>query len=70
MLLYIHPAAGRASSITKRMVIKDEKNCIALAKALKASTWMLEINPDFFTPGNFYEEGREKLRQYLLNFQK
>ena len=30
------------SSITKRFVIQDEKTCLALAKALKASKKMLE----------------------------
>ena len=57
------------SSITKRFVIRDEKTCLALAKALKASKKMLKKKPRNLTSDNSYEEGKKRLSNYLLNYQ-
>ena len=57
------------SSITKRFVIRDEKTCLTLAKALKASKKMLEKKPRNLTSDNSYEEGKKRLSNYLLNYQ-
>jgi hypothetical protein len=61
--------AMATSSITKRFVIRDEKTCLALAKALKASKKMLEKKPRNLTSDNSYEEGKKRLSNYLLNYQ-
>lgn len=47
------------SSITKSFVIKDDKACDKLIKALSDTT------PKKMVSTNYYEEGKKKLAQYF-----
>ena len=47
------------SSITKSFVIKDDKACDKLIKALNDTT------PKKVVKTNYYEEGKKKLTQYF-----
>jgi len=47
------------SSITKSFVIKDDRTCEKLIKAMNESTPKKEIST------NYYEEGKKKLAQYF-----
>lgn len=47
------------SSITKEFVIKDDKTCDKLIKAMEKSSSEPTVTR------NYYEEGKEKLEQYF-----